>query len=152
MNVEQLMSKDLRTCSQNETLDCAARVMWERDCGVVPIVDSAKHVVGMITDRDICIAVYTQNKLLAQIPISTIGMKPVVCVHPQDSAQTAEALMQEHQIRRLAVTDNKGRIVGMLSINDLARGAARHPRDLPTEEITMTLAAIGRPRPVQATA
>ena len=60
MNVEQLMTTDLRTCSPEDTLDCAARIMWEKDCGVVPIVDGADRVVGMITDRDICIASYTQ--------------------------------------------------------------------------------------------
>lgn len=146
MNVEQLMSRDLKTCSKNETLDCAARIMWESDCGVVPIVDAENFAVGMVTDRDICIAVYTQNKLLNQIPIAAIGMKPVVTVRAQDPAQTAESLMQEHQVRRLAVVDEGGRLVGLLSLNDLARGVRRHPRDLPTDDIAQTLAAISQPR------
>ena len=150
MNIEQLMSKDLRTCSQNDALDCAARIMWEKDCGVVPIVDSDNRVVGMITDRDICVAAYTQDRLLKHIPISSIGMKPVVAVRPHDSPQTAEGLMQKHQVRRVAVTDERGRLVGMLSLNDLAREAARHPRELSTDEVMKTLAVIGQPRATSA--
>jgi DNA polymerase-3 subunit epsilon/CBS domain-containing protein len=100
----------------------------------------------MITDRDICMAAYTQARVLGQIPISSIAMKPVVTVRPEDSARTAEGLMQRHQIRRLAVIDGRGRLVGMLSLNDLARSSGRHPQDLPMDEVARTLAAISQPR------
>jgi CBS domain-containing protein len=149
MNVEQLMTKDLSMCSPNDALDCAARVMWEKDCGVVPIVDG-ERIVGMITDRDICIAAYTQNRLLGQILISSVAMKPVVSVRPEDSIQQAEDEMQRHQVRRVAVVDNRGRLVGMLSLNDLARSATKNPRDVPTDEIARTLAAICQPRAQKA--
>jgi CBS-domain-containing membrane protein len=146
MNVEQLMSRDTRSCSPDDTLDRAARNMWDRDCGVVPITDASGRVVGMITDRDICMAAYTQNKLLTEIPIKSIAMKPVVTLHPYDSAQTAETLMQRHQLRRLAVLDDHGRLVGVLSLGDLARGAGRSPHDIPSADIARTLAAISEPR------
>ena len=146
MNVNQLMTTNLRTCSPQDTLDCAARIMWENDCGVVPIVESGDRVVGMITDRDICIAAYTQNRLLNQIPVSSIAMKPVVTVRPEDTAQTAESSMQRHLIRRLAVVDGNGRLVGMLSLNDLVRNSGRSNRDLPPDEVVRTLAAICQPR------
>jgi CBS domain-containing protein len=146
MNVEQLMTGDTRSCTPDHTLDCAARKMWERDCGVVPIVDASGRVVGMITDRDICMAAYTQNKLLSQIQVKSIAMKPVVTVSPHDSAQSAETLMQRHQVRRLAVVDERGRLVGVVSLNDLARGASRQPGEIPSNEIVRTLAAIGQPR------
>jgi CBS domain-containing protein len=145
MKIEQLMSRDLRTCSPNDTLDCAARMMWEKDCGVVPIVDSAERVVGVITDRDICMAAYTQGRLLTEILVSSIAMKPVVAVRPQDSAKTAEDLMRKHQVRRVLVTEDSGHLVGVLSINDLVRGAGRHPRDLSSDDIAKTLAAISQP-------
>ena len=146
MNVEKLMSRTVKTCSPEHTLDCAARNMWEGDCGVVPVVDPNGRVVGMITDRDICIAAYTQSKRLNEIPISSIGLKPVVSVRPNDSARTAETLMQKHQLRRLAVVGEGDRLVGVLSLSDLARGAGRYPRDLPSDEIATTLAAIGERR------
>lgn len=100
----------------------------------------------MITDRDICIAAYTQNQLLHQIPVSTIAMKPVVSVRMDDPAQVAERLMEEHQVRRVAVVDGEGRLVGVLSLNDLARAAGRYPRDLSNDEIVKTLMAISTPQ------
>lgn len=147
MNVEHLMTRDSRTCDPSQTLDCAARIMWEEDCGVVPVVDSStRRAVGVITDRDICMAAYTKNVLLNQIPISSIAMKPVVAVRPHDSAQVAEDLMRKHQVRRLIVVDDRGHLVGILSLNDIARASGRSPRDLPSEEIAKTLAAISEPR------
>jgi CBS domain-containing protein len=147
MNVEGLMTTNLETCTDDHRLDCAARIMWERDCGVVPVVDGDGKIAGMLTDRDICIAGYTQNRVLSEIPIaSVIGSKAVVTVHPTDSVEMAEGLMRQHQLRRLAVVDSGGRLVGVLSLNDLARGAGRHPRDVSTEGIARTLAAISEPR------
>ena len=146
MNVEQIMTTDLRTCSLADALDRAAQIMWEKDCGVVPVVDSEQRVVGVITDRDICMAAYIQGKPLSAISIASIGAKSVVAVRPGDSAQDAEALMQKHQVRRVAVMDVDGRLVGMLSLNDLVRCARQHPRDISRDEITKTLAAIGEPR------
>jgi CBS domain-containing protein len=151
MNVEQLMSHTVTTCSSSDTLDCAARIMWERDCGIVPIVDAEK-VVGVITDRDICIAAYTQGKLLEHISISDIASKPVVSVRPQDSADEAEGLMRKHQIRRVVVTDEGGGLVGLLSLNDIARRAERKPSDLSSDDVAKTLAAISQPRTAAATA
>lgn len=145
MKIADLMSKDVRSCSPEETLECAARIMWEHDCGAVPVVDGRGQVIGMITDRDICMAAYTQHERLSAIRISSIGLKPVVTVRPDDAPRNAEQLMQQHQLRRLPVADG-GRVVGMLSINDLARCATRNPRELPTDEIARTLAAISQPR------
>ena len=71
MKVDLVMSKDVASCVPSETLNEAARIMWERDCGIVPVVESRESgkVVGVITDRDICIAAYTRGRPLAQIPI-----------------------------------------------------------------------------------
>lgn len=142
MKIEQLMSRELRTCRPHETADCAARIMWEQDCGVVPIVTDEQRIVGVMTDRDLCIAAYIQNETLARIPIASIGLKPVVIVRPHDEVEIAETLMERHQIRRLAVIDEAGRLVGMLSLSDLARGAG----ELSSDDIARTLAAVGQPR------
>src|SRR5262245_6101900 len=64
MEVREIMSTDLETCRADDTLDRAARLMWEHDCGVVPVVDHEGTAVGMITDRDICMAAYTQGRPL----------------------------------------------------------------------------------------
>jgi CBS domain-containing protein len=146
MNVEALMTRNMKTCTPEQNLDCAARLMWDADCGVVPVVDQAQHIVGMITDRDICMAAYMQHKHLDEIAIASIGLKPVVTIGDQEPADKAEVLMQKHQVRRLAVLDRGQRLVGVLSLNDLARVSTRNPRELPSDGIAKTLAAISQPR------
>ena len=81
-----------------------------------------------------------------EIPISSIAMKPVVTVRPEDTPQGAESSMQRHQVRRLAVVDGSGRLVGMLSLNDFSRAALGDTRHLSNDEIARTLAAICQPR------
>jgi CBS domain-containing protein len=151
MTLEQLMTRDLSACSPNDTLDCAARIMWERDCGVVPIVVSGR-AVGVITDRDICMAAYTQGKRLSDIPVSTVAMKSVVSARRQDSPETAEQLMRKYQVRRLLVTDEDGRLLGLVSLGDLARVSSRRPGDPAGKDIGKTLGAISEPRQASASA
>lgn len=148
MFVRDLMKESVHTCHAGESLECAARVMWEHDCGVVPIVDDAQRVVGVITDRDVAMAAYTQGKPLPEIPIGGIMARDVVTCHPSDPLDLVEDLLQEAQIRRVPVVDDGGRLVGILSLNDLVRGATPGGRlgaPVPSE-IVSTLAAIGKPR------
>ena len=116
--------------------------MWEHDCGVVPVVDAEERVLAMLTDRDVCMAAFTQGKPLAELPVSIAASKRVFWVHPHDSVETAERLMRKQQIRRLPVVDERGRLVGLLSLNDLARHAGGRDDDLSTREISQTLGAI----------
>ena len=87
MKVEQLMSRDVKTCQATEMLNRAAQLMWENDCGCVPVVDEDGRAVGMITDRDVCMAAYTQGRLLDALPVAS-AMDSIVghrvaeaCVH-----------------------------------------------------------------------
>jgi CBS domain-containing protein len=146
MKIEAIMTKNIETCEEDHGLDCAARIMWETDCGVVPIVDGHQRIVGMITDRDICMAALIKDARLSDIRVSAVCERDVVSVDPSDSVENAQLLMQQHRLRRLAVTDADGRLVGIVSLNDLARNAGRAPRDLPSQGIATTLAAISQPR------
>ena len=67
MKVSQLMTKDVATCRADEPVSRAAQIMWDHDCGCVPVVDDAGHIQGMITDRDICMAAFTQGKRLDEM-------------------------------------------------------------------------------------
>ena len=67
MKVADSMTRDVRACSVHDSLNAAARVMWENDCGCVPIVDSQGRLVGIVTDRDICMATYTQGVPLEDV-------------------------------------------------------------------------------------
>ena len=145
------MNRNVKTCSPNDTLEVAARIMWENDCGVVPVVDGDGRAVGMITDRDICMAGFTKGLQYWQIPVSSAASKVLYAIKPTDPLQSAEDIMRTRQVRRLAVTDDSGKIVGILSLNDLARHAGCRADDLGTDEVARTLAAVcQRPRPAGA--
>jgi CBS domain-containing protein len=147
MYVKDIMSHPAVTCPTSSTLDQAARLMWEFDCGVVPVVDDAGHVCGMVTDRDICMAAYTQGQPLSAIPVTTAMAREVVAVHTDESIEHAEGLMRASQVRRLPVLDGENRPAGVVSLNDLARLSARAKKSAVDRELVQTLAAVCQPRP-----
>ncbi len=77
MNVSDLMTTAVKSCVIGDSLQRAAQLMWENDCGVVPVLDGEGRVVGMITDRDICMAAYTHGQALWQLPVSGAMAKQV---------------------------------------------------------------------------
>jgi CBS domain-containing protein len=123
MNIGEVMTRQVRTCRITDSLNDAARIMWETDCGAVPIVDADDRVVAMLTDRDICMAAYTQGKALSEINVTIAASKRLVAAAADDSLHRAEELMRDGQVRRLPVLDADGRAIGILSITDLARHA-----------------------------
>jgi CBS domain-containing protein len=124
-----------------DSLNRAAQIMWENDCGCVPVVDPSHVPIGMITDRDICMAAYTRGETLSAIFVEKAYSHGAITVRDEDRVEQAEHLMSRFQVRRLPVTDRSGRIVGLLSIHDLAHRAALVP-----ERVGELLACICRPR------
>ncbi len=125
--VEQVMSKEPRCCRSGDVLSEAARILWEDDCGVVPVIasDGSNRLIGIVTDRDLCMAAYTQGRRLAELPVSTaMSSDPVTCA-PSNTLEDAAAAMRRAQVRRLPVVDEAGQVLGILSLADLAREAAR---------------------------
>jgi CBS domain-containing protein len=147
MRIEQLMSQPAITCTINDTLSAAAQLMWEHDCGVMPVVGTDGRLTGILTDRDICMAGYTRGQPLHEIPVSAAMSSQVFSCSPQESIDAAERLMSKMQVRRVPVVDRDNRPIGVLSLNDLARhaAAARSGNGLERETVE-TLAAICRPR------
>ena len=147
MHLKEMMSHPVVTCPVISTLDVPARLMWEFDCGVIPLTDDEGRLSGIITDRDICIAALTQGKPLHEIQAAgAMAAHPVVC-HTEETVESAESLMKSAQVRRVPVVDGEGRPVGLVSMNDLARLAARAKRSGVDREFVQTMAAICRPRP-----
>jgi CBS domain-containing protein len=145
MNVQEIMSSPPATCRQEESLNSAARLMWERDCGAIPVTNQDGKVVGIVTDRDICMAAYTRGLPLQNIQLGEVMAKQVFSCHPSDPLDAAEALMQQKQVRRVPVVDGQGKAIGMLSLNDIARRAAASGNGM-QREVTQTLSAICQPR------
>ena len=147
MQVQDVMSSPVLCCSTDATLDVAARLMWEGDCGAIPVVDSAGRLAGIVTDRDICMACYTQGKAPRDIAVRSVMAEEVVTCRPNDSLETVERSLGQHQIRRAPVVDDTSRPVGVVSLNNLARHAAT-VNDGMDHGVVCTLAAIGEPRRV----
>jgi len=152
MKVKQVMKTDVGACRSNDTGSSAARIMWELDCGFVPVVDEHSHVLAVVTDRDLCMAAYTQGKSLPEIPVRRAMSKEVWSCRPDDDLSKAEITMREHQVRRLPVTDAEGQLKGVLSLSDITREAAKEaqaqPRNVEVSyaEVAQTLADINIPR------
>src|SRR5690606_12784324 len=123
MNVAQLMTSPAATCRSTDTLNRAAQIMWERDCGTVPVVDDEGRPIATVTDRDICMATYTQGRALPDIPVSLAMSQTIVTCHKDEPLAKAESLMRTQKIRRLPVVDDDGRVVGILSLSDIATHA-----------------------------
>lgn len=157
MRIEQLMTKDAAACGPDEDLGRAAQIMWERDCGFVPVTESRenRHVVGVLTDRDICMATYTKGQPLEQIRVRDVMSTGVRACKPSDDLDTAEATLREAQVHRLPVVDDADQLLGVISLADIAREAAREvgsKRQLvTTAEVGATLAGISQPRTLAAT-
>jgi len=150
MKVEDLMTRDVRTCRPEDDLAIAARIMWDYDCGCVPVIDGNRRVVGMITDRDVCMAAFTRGLPLHSITVAQAMSGIVQVCGPGDAITAAHATLRETQLRRLPVVADDGTIVGILSVTDLARAAARQKATkrggLKPADIVTTLAGICEPR------
>jgi CBS domain-containing protein len=151
MQVEELMTQTIQCCSPRDSLEHAAAVMWSNDCGCVPVCETGgdSRTVGVVTDRDICMCALFQGKPLRELNVSDAMAREVVAVRPNDSLESAERAMQDARIRRLPVIDEQGSLVGILSLSDIAREAARQQtsprRGLTETEVNDTLAAICQP-------
>lgn len=150
MKVEEIMKSDVETCGVDDNLASVAKRMWDSDVGCLPVLDGEGRVAGMITDRDVCMAAMTSGQPLHQIVVTVAMAKDVLSCAPNASLVEAEEVMRYGRVRRLPVTDADGFLVGIVSLNDLARLAekeiGRKNRDLSAQEVTATLAAICEPR------
>ncbi len=148
MRVQELMTAQVKSCTPDDSLERAAQLMWENDCGALPVSsgDGASRVVGMVTDRDIAMGALFQHRTLSELKVRDAMAKSVETCHASDSVAQAEKIMREARIRRLPVLDGSGSLAGMISLADLAREAyrerMRERKDITETEIGGTLAAI----------
>ncbi len=146
MNAETLMTRDVYTCRTIDTLDRAAELMRDHGIGSLPVVDEQGHVVGMITDRDICMATLAQDAPPRAISVeSTMSAHPTTCA-PADDVRVIEERMCQRQLHRIPVVDDDGHPIGLVSLDDLARAAQQGA--LSADEVANTLAAVSAHRPL----
>ncbi len=147
MHVKQLMTAAAATSREDANLAVVAKLMWDHDCGFVPVVDAAGKVVGVITDRDICIAAATRRLAPEHITAAQAMRRPPIhTIRPEDTAEKALATMKQFRVRRLPVVAQDGTLQGIVSMNDLV--LASHQKEGPAAaEVVSTMAAICAHRP-----
>ena len=148
MKVKDVMTTDVRTCRLDTNLAAATEVMWNSDCGILPVVDEAGRAVGVITDRDMCIALGTRCAAPQEITVGQVISGNLFVCRPESEIRDALVVMSDKRVRRLVALDDQGRVAGLLSLDDIAVAAEsptgfRRP-DLSFSDVALTLKAICR--------
>lgn len=122
MQVKDMMTKDPMCCTSDTPLPEVARMMVDRDCGEIPVVDnhSSKQPVGVVTDRDIVCRTIANDLNPLHLTAADCMSKPIVTVKPEMSLEECCKIMEEKLIRRVPVVDDRGTCVGMLAVADVA--------------------------------
>lgn len=150
MKVSQVCARDVASCAPETDLARAGGLMWERDCGVLPVVGPDGKVIGVITDRDICIAVSTRTRVPSDIQVRDVMSEHLYCCRWSDTVRDALRTMRKHRVLRLPVVDSRGRLRGLLSMTDLlTRARPDHVgelQELTYEDVMLTLQTISASR------
>ena len=144
MKVQDVMIRDVHTCRLETNLAMAAMQMWDGDFGVLPFLKDGGKVVGMITDRDICMAAATKHKGPAKIRVEEVITGQVYGCSPDTDIHEALKIMQQRRVRRLPVINaENGELAGILSINDVVLKAQPDGKaELSAKDVENTLKAI----------
>lgn len=149
MKVKDVMVKKPAACSLGTNLGAAAELLWSNDCGFLPIVDAQQRVLGVITDRDIAIALGTRNQLPGEIAVAEAATPKVHSCKAADDVRTALDTMAEEKVRRLVVVNEQNQLEGVLSMDDVVLHAETQTSgkpDLSADDILRTLKTLYSPQ------
>ena len=123
MQVIEIMTSKPSYCTAYWTVEAVAALMDHAGTGIVPVVDELVHrkLVGVVTDRDLCLRVVAPGKYPAHTWVRDCMTPDPICCHPEDNVEIALRLMGDSRVRRLPVTDEHMHLQGMLSISDFIR-------------------------------
>lgn len=131
MKVKEVMNPDAKAIWITESLADAAKSMWQNDCGILPIIKDGRKVVGMITDRDICMGTAMKDTSPSRISVEQVMSGDVFTATPEEDVEQALEMMKAHKVRRLPVVNADGELAGILSMNDIvlkAKGSNGKPQ------------------------
>ncbi len=146
MKVKDAMKTDVVFCTPQDNLMQVAELMRVRDCGVVPIVDEQKTVVGILTDRDVCLAIAARNRKASDVRAADLAKRKVISCYTEDDLESALRKMRKYQIKRLAVIEKSGELAGILSITDFVL-SVRKDKKL-KKKIYAAIKKIAEPKPI----
>lgn len=144
MKVKDIMNRDVHSCRPETDLAMAAMQMWDGDFGVLPVLANGGTVVGMITDRDICMATATKRRDPGEIHVEEVITGQVYGCAPDTEIHDALKIMEQRRVRRLPVMSTEdGKLVGILSLNDVAlKAQADAKADLSAQDVETALKSI----------
>jgi CBS domain-containing protein len=148
MKVKEIMMGTPYTCRRETNLGEAAELMWKGNCGFLPMTGADGKVCGVITDRDICMALATRNKLAGEVTAGEVSEGRLHACSPEDEIHVALLTMREGKVRRLPVIDSEGKAVGVLSMDDVLLHAEPSGSgkivELSTDEVVRSYRAINQ--------
>jgi len=139
MQIAEVMTPGPITCTSDTTVAEAAHLMWEGDCGVLPVV-VGRTLEAVVTDRDLFIALATRDVKASELTVGSVARPAPVTCAPRDDVHQAMGKMKAHRVRRLPVVDKDGTLVGIVSMNDLV--LAIGPETALGEKVVDTLQTI----------
>ena len=156
MKVQEVMTSNVKACHYDTNLAEVAKLMWDHDCGILPVLNDAGQVIGLITDRDIAMAAATKGRPASEIRVNEVISGKVYSCTLEEDIKAALKTMRHEKVRRLPVVNHDGLLQGILSMNDVALRAeearGKYVPELPYEDVVSTYKAICEHRPHQEAA
>ncbi len=121
MTCHELMTKDVAICYPDERADIAARLMRDRNVGALVVIGRDRHPVGFITDRDFAVSVCANAEDSYYRKVKELMHSPAICCKEGDDLGQVCSMMTKHRIRRVPIVNGQGELVGIVSVDDLAR-------------------------------
>jgi CBS domain-containing protein len=156
MKVADVMMRTPASCAAETNLAAAVEILWNRNCGMLPIVNQQGKVTGVVTDRDICVALGTRNCRASEITVHEIQPEKLFACKADDDIHTALAIISGAKVRRLPVLDEAGKLQGILSLDDVvlhaATGIAGREPELSSSDVIESMKCVyrsGLPEPVR---
>jgi CBS domain-containing protein len=154
MKVEDICTRDVKSCTRETPLADAGNLMWDENCDVLPVVDEIGKVLGVITDRDICMAAAVTRQPAPVMPVRVAFQPDVPACRLGDGVRDALRMMRFHKVRRLLVVDGAGILKGILTLTDVALAAkpdrVADTTDVSYEDLALAFKTIFAPRGKEA--
>lgn len=149
MRVQDVMMRTPAYCSPETNLGSAVQLLWERDCGFLPIVDAKRKLIGVVTDRDLCVALGTRCQAAGRITVGEVATGKVYSCNEKDDIHAALETMAKRRVRRLPVVNGEGVLQGILSMDNVVlhteSSGFGHKAELSNEDVVNTLRQIYGP-------
>lgn len=148
MNISEICTRGVKFCGPQDNLATAAELMWEYDCGAIPVLEDSGKLMGMITDRDICLALATRKAVAPDVPVQEVMSGSLDSCTTGDPIEHVLKVMRNAQLRRIPILDAEGTFKGMVSVNDILEGIqnleCKSTREALLQEAMLTLMAISQ--------